>query len=152
MYGRKENGEKLKEGTDYTIKDGASKFLNLSVGKIYCEMTHAAYPAFKGENVFKTTLVQPIDMPKYELASFTTVTAADSVELSMASPVKVHLFISNGMLMVMLLSIHWILLTKSLELNRKQIPRYVFSLLTNKINSQYLVFHTLRLAKLTSRV
>ena len=85
---KKENGEKLKEGTDYTIKDGASKFLNLSVGKIYCEMTHAAYPAFKGENVFKTTLVQPIDMPKYELASFTTLNATDSVDLSLASPVK----------------------------------------------------------------
>ena len=51
-------------------------------------MTHAAYPAFTGANVFKTTLVQPIDMPKYELASFTTINATDSVDLSLASPVK----------------------------------------------------------------
>ena len=85
---KKENGQKLVEGTDYTIKDGASKFKNLTVGKIYCEMTHAAYPAFTGANVFKTTLVQPIDMPKYELASFTTINATDSVDLSLASPVK----------------------------------------------------------------
>ena len=85
---KKENGQKLVEGTDYTIKDGASKFKNLTVGKIYCEMTHAAYPAFTGANVFKTTLVQPIDMPKYELASFTTINAKDSIDLSLASPVK----------------------------------------------------------------
>ncbi|GAB6976762.1 hypothetical protein JCM15124A_16690 [Prevotella falsenii] len=85
---KKENGEKLKEGTDYTIKDGSTKFVNLSVGKIYCEMTHAAYPAFKGEKVFKTTFVQPIGMPQYELASFTTEVQTDSVELSLASPVK----------------------------------------------------------------
>ena len=85
---KKANGDRLQEGTDYTINNGAAKFLNLSVGKIYCEMTHAAYPAFTGANVFKTTLVQPIAMPQYELASFTTVNAVDSVELSMASPVK----------------------------------------------------------------
>ena len=85
---KKENGDKLNEGTDYTINNGAAKFLNLSVGKIYCEMTHAAYPAFTGVNVFKTTLVQPIAMPQYELASFTTVNATDSIELSLASPVK----------------------------------------------------------------
>lgn len=84
---KKLNNQALTEGTDYTINKGSSKFKNTSTGRIYCEMTHEAYPDFKGVNVFKTTSTTPIPMPTNVLAEFTTVNQTDSVELSLASPV-----------------------------------------------------------------
>ena len=72
-------------GTDYTITDGSAKFKNLALDSIYCEMTHAAYPDFEGQNVFKTTNVHPIAFPQYELASFKTLNQTDSVGLSLSS-------------------------------------------------------------------
>lgn len=84
---KKLNNQALTEGTDYTINKGSSKFKNTSTGRIYCEMTHEAYPDFKGANVFKTTSTTPIPMPTNVLAEFTTVNQTDSVELSLASPV-----------------------------------------------------------------
>ncbi|WP_449021142.1 DUF6383 domain-containing protein [Prevotella jejuni] len=82
---KKKDGTPLQLGTDYTITDGSAKFKNLALDSIYCEMTHAAYPDFEGQNVFKTTYVHPIAFPQYELASFTTVNQTDSVALSLAS-------------------------------------------------------------------
>ena len=82
---KKKDGTPLQLGTDYTITDGSAKFKNLALDSIYCEMTHAAYPDFEGQNVFKTTYVHPIAFPKYELASFTTVNQTDSVALSLSS-------------------------------------------------------------------
>lgn len=82
---RKADGTALEEGTDYTISAGSTKFLNTSVGEVYCEMTHEAYPQFAGENVFRTTLVTPITMPTVEIASFTTPKNGETVELSLAS-------------------------------------------------------------------
>ena len=84
---KKLNNQALTEGTDYTINKGSSKFKNTSTGRIYCEMTHEAYPDFKGANVFRTTSTTPIPMPTNVLAEFTTVNQTDSVELSLASPV-----------------------------------------------------------------
>lgn len=80
-----EGGKTLVPGTDYTIDKGVTRFVNLSVGKIYCEMSHPAYPSFAGTKVFKTTLVQPIAMPTHEIASFTTLSDDDKVELSLAA-------------------------------------------------------------------
>ena len=82
---KKKDGTPLQLGTDYTITDGSAKFKNLALDSIYCEMTHAAYPDFEGQNVFKTTYVHPIAFPQYELASFTTLNQTDSVALSLAS-------------------------------------------------------------------
>ena len=82
---KKKNGQPLQLGTDYTITDGSAKFKNLALDSIYCEMTHAAYPDFEGQNVFKTTNVHPIAFPQYELASFTTLNQTDSVALSLSS-------------------------------------------------------------------
>ena len=82
---KKKDGTPLQLGTDYTITDGSAKFKNLALDSIYCEMTHAAYPDFEGQNVFKTTNVHPIAFPQYELASFKTLNQTDSVGLSLAS-------------------------------------------------------------------
>ena len=82
---KKKDGTPLQLGTDYTITDGSAKFKNLALDSIYCEMTHAAYPDFEGQNVFKTTNVHPIAFPQYELASFKTLNQTDSVGLSLSS-------------------------------------------------------------------
>lgn len=79
------DGKTLVEGTDYTISQGNTKFINLDCGKVYCELSHAAYPAFSGDNVLRTTLVQPIAMPTVELASFTTPVDGEEAQLSLAA-------------------------------------------------------------------
>ena len=79
------DGKTLTEGTDYTLSAGNTKFINLTAGKVYCEISHAAYPAFSGDKVLRTTLVQPIDMPSVELASFTTANNGEEVKLSLAA-------------------------------------------------------------------
>ncbi len=73
------------KGMDYTVTNGATKFLSTNVGKVYCEITHPSYPAFTGANVLKTTYVTPIDMPKCEIASFVTTTEGEEVTLSLAA-------------------------------------------------------------------
>lgn len=80
-----EGGQTLVPGTDYTMKNGVAKFITLTAGKVYCEMSHPALPSFTGNKVLKTTLVQPIAMPAIEIASFTTPNDGDKVELSLAA-------------------------------------------------------------------
>lgn len=79
------NGNELVNGVDYTCDKGMIKFLNIEVGKIYCEMSHAKYPAFNGKNVFKTTKIEAAAPPTNVIASFTTVNDGDAVLLSLAA-------------------------------------------------------------------
>lgn len=81
----KEDGTALAEGTDYTISNGFTRFLNTEAGKVYCEITNATYPAFAGNKVLKTTAIEVAGMPTNEIASFTTTQDGDSVELSLAA-------------------------------------------------------------------
>lgn len=81
----KEDGTALVEGTDYTITDGLTRFINTEAGKVYCEITHTAFPAFTGENVLKTTPIEVAGMPTNRIASFVTVNTGDSVGLSLAA-------------------------------------------------------------------
>ncbi len=56
VYNWKTQNEKpLVEGTDYTITNGRTVFLTAQEDSIYCEMTNAAFPAFIGSNVLKTS-------------------------------------------------------------------------------------------------
>lgn len=55
------------------------------MGNVYCEMTHAAFPQFAGEKVFKTTLIEVAGMPTNVIATFTTKNNGDVVELSFAA-------------------------------------------------------------------
>lgn len=82
---KKEDGTVLTEGVDYTCTKGLTKFLNIEMGKVYCEMTHAAYPAFAGENVYKTTMIEAAGAPTNVVATFTTVNDGDFVNLSLAA-------------------------------------------------------------------
>ncbi len=81
----KEDGSALVEGTDYTISNGLTRFLNTEAGHVYCALSHAAYPDFADANVLKTTKIQVAGMPTNEIASFVTVNDGDSVALSLAA-------------------------------------------------------------------
>ena len=82
---KKVDGTVLTEGVDYTITNGLTRFVNTEVGKIYCEMANATFPAFAGENVYKTTPILAAGMPSNEIASFHTINEGDSVSLSLAA-------------------------------------------------------------------
>lgn len=81
----KEDGTALVEGTDYTLKNGFTRFLNENLGKVYCEISHPAYPAFTGDKVLKTTKMQVAGMPANKIASFVTAKDSDVVSLSLAA-------------------------------------------------------------------
>ncbi len=81
----KADGTALVEGTDYTISNGLTRFINTAVGNVYCAMSHAAYPDFADANVLKTTKIQVAGMPTNEIASFVTANDGDSVSLSLAA-------------------------------------------------------------------
>ncbi len=79
------DGQYLTEGIDFEIDNGITRFLNIEAGKIYCEMTNPAFPDFKDNNVFKTTLIQPAGMPTNVIAQFTTTKDNEDVMLSLAA-------------------------------------------------------------------
>ncbi len=79
------SGNALVEGTDYTNDNGRMVFKNIEVGNIVCEMTNAAFPAFTGDKVFKTTSIEAAGMPTNVIATFTTVNDGDAVSLSLAA-------------------------------------------------------------------
>lgn len=68
----KEDGTPLTEGTDYTVKDGVTRFVNTSVGRVVCHITHAAWPQFAGADVLRTTPIEAAPMPTHVLATFQT--------------------------------------------------------------------------------
>ena len=79
-------GNTLTEGTDYTIEAGYTRFLDPAVGKkLHCEMSHPYFPDFAGENVYATTVIEAASMPTHKIASFSTTTAGETVNLSLAA-------------------------------------------------------------------
>jgi len=77
-------GELLQRDVDYTISNGKTKFVNMTVGEVYCEISHGAYPQFAGQNVLCTTTIKPISIPSHEIANFYT-TDINEVLLSLAA-------------------------------------------------------------------
>lgn len=84
---KKLDGATLAEGVDYSITNGLTRFINIEAGQIYCEMHNPIFPAFTGENIFKTTPILAAGMPTNEIASFRTINVGDSVTLSLAAAV-----------------------------------------------------------------
>lgn len=78
---KKADGTSLVDGTDYTVSEGNTRFINTSVGFIYCEMTHPAYPDLSGENALRTTLIEAAGMPEHRLATFETTEDGETVSL-----------------------------------------------------------------------
>ena len=81
----KKDGTALVEGTDYTITNGYTRFVNTDADSVYCAISHAAYPAFAGDNVLKTTKMLVAGMPTNQIASFVTANDNDTVSLSFAA-------------------------------------------------------------------
>ncbi len=80
-------GLMLTEGIDYTVSEGKTRFLNSSLGKVYCAMTHAAFPEFSiaGGTALLSTEIETAPMPTNVVASFTTPVGGESVSLSLAA-------------------------------------------------------------------
>ncbi len=81
----KEDGSALVRDIDYTLTDGLTRFINTEAGKVYCRMTNEEFPAFDGNKVLKTTLIEVAGMPTNEIASFVTAADKDTVELSLTA-------------------------------------------------------------------
>ena len=82
---KKEDGTEL-TADQYTCEGGLTRFLDTTVGNVYCEMTHPALPQFAGEKAFRTTLMKADEKPTNLVASFTTPVGGQNVTLSLASP------------------------------------------------------------------
>lgn len=82
-------GRRLTEGTDYTLRDGVTRFADSTIGsELYCEISHPAYPAFAGDNALRTTAMLSAGMPTHFLGSFVTPDGGDQVRLSIASKLE----------------------------------------------------------------
>lgn len=77
----KADGSQLTAGTDYTISGGNTRFLNTSVGNVYCQITNPAFP----ELTLRTSEIEAAGMPTHKLAEFTTPTGGQQVGLSLAA-------------------------------------------------------------------
>lgn len=80
---KNEAGQAITEGVDYEIENGKTTFINTEMGKVYCEMTNAAYPDMTGDNALRTGLIEAAGMPTVLLASFVTPVGGENVELSL---------------------------------------------------------------------
>ncbi len=77
-------GAPVPAGAVTSTGNGLFRFADPDLGEVRCEMTHAAFPDFKGAAVYTTTPVQTASMPTYVFAAFTTL--EDGVaELTMRS-------------------------------------------------------------------
>ena len=82
---KKLDGTVLVNGVDYTGEGGAFNFINTECGAIYCEISHEAFPQFAGDNVLRTTNVEPSLIPTNLVAKFVTPTGGQTATLSLAS-------------------------------------------------------------------
>ncbi len=90
---KKADGTPLVEGTDMTCVDGATRFLNIDLGKVYCEMTNPAFPEFNGNDVLRTTEVNVVGAPNVVIASFTTLEDSEAGELIIASDINTSIYV-----------------------------------------------------------
>lgn len=90
---KKADGTPLIDGVDMVCTDGATRFLNLNLGKVYCELTNPAFPEFKGNDVLRTTEVNVVGAPTVEVASFTTLEDSEAGELIIASDIDTSIYV-----------------------------------------------------------
>lgn len=89
----KTDGTVLVEGTDYTLKDGLTRFLNIDGDAVHCELSNAAFPAFAGENVLATTDVVPMGAPTTVIATFTVNSVADNATIGFRTKAVSNVYI-----------------------------------------------------------
>ncbi|MDE6695739.1 MAG: hypothetical protein K2K25_02560, partial [Muribaculaceae bacterium] len=90
---KKADGVPLVDGVDMICNEGATRFLNIDLGKVYCELTNPAFPEFKGNDVLRTTEVNVVGAPTIEVASFTTLEDSEAGELIIASDVNTSIYV-----------------------------------------------------------
>lgn len=90
---KKASGEPLREGTDVICQEGATRFLDQTLGKVYCEMTNPAFPQLAGTNVYRTTEVNVVGAPTKVVASFRTLQDAENGEVVFAGSRNTALYI-----------------------------------------------------------
>lgn len=77
----KTGGSLCTPGTDYTVDEGRVRFVNTTMGKVYCQMTNAAYP----DLYLRTGEIEAAGMPTNLLATFQTPVGGENVTLSLAA-------------------------------------------------------------------
>ena len=77
----KADGSAVTEGTDYTISDGRTRFVNTEMGKVYCKVTNGGMPELE----LTTTQIEAAGMPTNLLAEFTTPVGGQTADLSLAA-------------------------------------------------------------------
>ncbi len=83
---RVEDGRVLTE-TEVTGTEGHNRFLDPTVGTVYCVWSHPDFPDFKDDNLYRTTNVIAAETPTHVVASFKTLTnGAASITLTGAKP------------------------------------------------------------------
>lgn len=91
---KKADGTTLVNGTDYTEKDGLTSFLRDDLGKVYCELTNASFPAMTGTDVLRTTETTVTGRPTHLVASFKTVAFTEkqpSIIFAATEPTQVYI-------------------------------------------------------------
>lgn len=82
---KKASGEILTAGSDYTCTNGLTRFLNTTLGSVYCQMTNGAFPQLEGELALRTSETEVVKNPDYKVASFLTAASNGKPEIIMAS-------------------------------------------------------------------
>lgn len=81
VWKKSSDGTPLIQGKEVDCVDGATRFLDTAVGKVYCEMTNPAFPELTGANVYRTTETTVTAAPTKVVASFTTTSSGNGAEV-----------------------------------------------------------------------
>ena len=85
----KADGTRLTEGTDYTLTGGKTRFLDSTLGKVYCMISNATLPAL----TLRTSQILVAPMPDVVTVAFTTPVGDEAVSLSLAAAKPTSVFI-----------------------------------------------------------
>lgn len=91
---KKADGSILTEGTDYSVTNGVTTFLDSELGVVYAELANATFPALAGDNALKTTRTTVVEGPTHLVASFKTLKLTDlqpSIIFASTEPVMLYI-------------------------------------------------------------
>lgn len=91
---RKADGTRLAEGSDYSEHDGLTTFLRDDLGKVYCELLNASFPAMTGNDALRTTETTVTGRPTHLVASFKTVNFTErqpSIIFAASQPTQLYI-------------------------------------------------------------
>lgn len=90
---KKESGNVIEEGVDYSLENGITTFLKVQDEKVYAELTNEAYP----DLTLTTTLVETSEKPEMVLATMTsTAEVGSEVRMILAAKTPKSLYVDFG--------------------------------------------------------